>query len=291
MFSKQTISEIAAVAGARRLDPAALLAIAEVESAGVAYADIDGRREPIIRFEGHYFDAGLSGAIRERARLLGLAHPKPGRIANPQTQAGRWRLLARAAEIDQTAAWEATSWGLGQVMGAHWKRLGFASVDEFVHEARAGAAGQARLMASYIAAFGLERALARRDWKAVARAYNGPAFAKNGYDRRLETAYQRYSAMFGRSASGDLRLGNAGRRVENLQAALNARGAQLIIDGLFGRATYTALKIFQRRNGLIADGVAGPSTLRALAQSVPPENQARPVGLLARARDFMWRRA
>lgn len=50
------------VAAARRVEaltglPAAvLLAVATVETAGVAYAEFEGRREPLIRFEGHYFD-------------------------------------------------------------------------------------------------------------------------------------------------------------------------------------------------------------------------------------------
>ena len=60
MFSKETIREISAVANTLDIEPAALLAIAEVESAGKAYALVKGRKEPMIRFEGHYFDRRLS---------------------------------------------------------------------------------------------------------------------------------------------------------------------------------------------------------------------------------------
>jgi hypothetical protein len=61
-----------------------------------------------------------------------------------------------------------------------------------------------------------------------------------------------------------LRRGSSGPKVEALQRALNARGASLAVDGAFGPATETAVRNFQRANGLVADGIAGPLTLRAL---------------------------
>ncbi|MET0598847.1 MAG: N-acetylmuramidase family protein [Mesorhizobium sp.] len=194
MFTRQTIAEIAAVAAEFQLEPAALLALAEVESDGVPFADVDGRQEPPIRFEGHWFDRRLSVPDRLKARAAGLASPFAGRIANPRAQAARWRLLARAASIDRRAAHEACSWGIGQVMGGHWAALGYADIDELVAEARSGAAGQARLMARYILWAGLRRPLARHDWRSVARGYNGPEFARLGYDRKLVAAYERHAA-------------------------------------------------------------------------------------------------
>jgi hypothetical protein len=68
MFSKQTIGQIETVAREAGIEPAALLAIAEVESGGCAFATVDGRREPLIRFEGHYFDRRLQGRARDEAR-------------------------------------------------------------------------------------------------------------------------------------------------------------------------------------------------------------------------------
>ncbi|WP_369294350.1 N-acetylmuramidase domain-containing protein, partial [Klebsiella pneumoniae] len=56
MFSKHTADAIEKAAREFGLEPKALLAIAEVESAGQVFARIDGRNEPLIRFEGHYFD-------------------------------------------------------------------------------------------------------------------------------------------------------------------------------------------------------------------------------------------
>jgi cell wall-associated NlpC family hydrolase len=53
-----------------------------------------------------------------------------------------------------------------------------------------------------------------------------------------------------------------GREVEALQAKLG-----LPVDGDFGAKTLAAVKRFQRRNGLKADGVVGPATWRALGLS------------------------
>jgi hypothetical protein len=286
MFSKETISEITAVAHSHNFDAAALLAVADVESGGIAYAEIFDRREPLIRFEGHYFDARLSPDDREKARLQGLAHPRAGRIANPQTQSGRWRLLDKAAAIDRRAAYESTSWGLGQVMGAHWKMLGYESVDEFVHTARSGAAGQARLMTGYIVKTGLERALREHNWRAFARGYNGPDYARNRYHTRMASAWRRYDALLGSSGNVDLlRLGSTGAAVEDLQTLLNRHGYKLSVDGLFGRATRRAVVDVQRKHGLLADGVAGPTTLKVLREPVAPSD--RPGGILEQLRGVL----
>ncbi len=102
MFSRNTIAEIAAVAADLGVEPAALLAIAEVESGGKAFAVIEGRSEPLIRFEGHHFDRRLSPEKRTAARVAGLASPLAGKIANPGTQQARWRLVAKAAAIDRS---------------------------------------------------------------------------------------------------------------------------------------------------------------------------------------------
>lgn len=195
MFDDATAHAVAAIAARINVEPAALLAVAEVESGGKAFATIAGRQEPLIRFEGHYFDRRLSGARRRRARAEGLASPKAGEVANPPTQAARWALLDRAAAIDRRAALESVSWGIGQVMGAHWDWLGYANVDDLVAEARSGAAGQARLMARFINRAGLRPALRTHDWPAFARGYNGAGYKANGYHTRMATAYRRFAAM------------------------------------------------------------------------------------------------
>ncbi|MEL6890016.1 MAG: peptidoglycan-binding domain-containing protein [Actinomycetota bacterium] len=66
-------------------------------------------------------------------------------------------------------------------------------------------------------------------------------------------------------ASGVLRLGHVGERVEALQRALVERGfPDLAIDGQFGPATQDAVRAFQADEGLEVDGFAGPQTHAAL---------------------------
>lgn len=62
-----------------------------------------------------------------------------------------------------------------------------------------------------------------------------------------------------------LRPGSDDDEVTNLQTRLAALGFPPgVIDGKFGPATEAALLAFQKSQGLVADGVAGPRTLAAL---------------------------
>ncbi len=267
MFSDETRSEIERVADRIGVEPAALLAIAEVESGGKAFAIVGGRPEPLIRFEGHYFDRRVPAAKRAAAREAGLADPQAGAVKNPASQAARWALLARAAAVDHKAAHESISWGLGQVMGAHWAWLGYADVDALVAEARAGVGGQTALMARYIDKAGLTEAIRKRDWAAFARGYNGPDYKRHGYDRKIAAAYATYAGTTAPSIavpSGMLQEGSRGDVVRDLQAKLAGAGYDLAQDGIFGRDTAQALRIFQAANDLSIDSIAGPVTMAAL---------------------------
>lgn len=275
MFSKDVIKEITEMAAEHGIEPAALLAVAEVESGGKVFAVVQGRREPLIRFEGHYFDRRLAADKQARARAEGLAAPEAGAVANPASQAARWRLLERAARIDRKAAYESTSWGIGQVMGAHWTWLGYASAEAMVEEARSGAAGQLRLMLRYIEKAGLADALRRRDWEAFARGYNGPAFRRNGYHTKIARAYARHGGS-GAAAPAPaprhgalLGRGSRGEAVRDLQTMLSSLGYPLSADGIFGPATERAVKRFQRDHEIGIDGIVGPATRRAMAKAMP----------------------
>ena len=193
MFDQESLNIIGQLAADLGVEPAALMAIVEVESGGRLYAKVQGRNEPLIRFEGHYFDRLLPASARPKARKLGLASPKAGKIRNPARQSDRWNLLNRAIGINRLAALSSCSWGVGQVMGAHWKWLDYGSVDALVAEARPGGAGQIVLMVRYIDKAGLLAALRARDWATFARLYNGPAYARYAYDKKMAAAYQKHA--------------------------------------------------------------------------------------------------
>lgn len=61
-----------------------------------------------------------------------------------------------------------------------------------------------------------------------------------------------------------LQITDSGPDVRLLQSMLNVRGAKLVEDGHFGRLTYLAVRDFQASAGLVADGIVGPLTWRAL---------------------------
>lgn len=245
---------------------AALLAGIQVESGGIAGYNINGRLEPAIRWEGHYFDKLINPAKREQARAAGLSSPEAGKIKNPKNQVDRWALLMKAVAIDPVAAYESVSYGVGQVMGANWKKLGFDSVLDLVNTARKGFSGQVRLMVQYILNFGLLDELKNKDWSGFARGYNGPNFKKYSYDTNLLKAYIENggTSALAPHVDGLLRLGSKGAGVRDIQALLRSAGYQVTVDGDFGTSTKAAVVAFQKRNGLTADGMIGPKTQAAL---------------------------
>lgn len=253
MFSISTIEEITRISHELSVDPAALLAVVEVESAG----ELGEGGKPWIRIEGHYFDQRLRGPKREQARRLGLSSPIPGKVKNPAKLVDRYKMLDLMAAIDHKAAYESCSWGLGQVMGANWIDLGYTSVDELVKEAMSGVGGQVRVMARFIKANHLIDELQRRDWPAFARAYNGPGYAKGGYHTRMTNAYKRWAGRVREPVMGrpTLQLGSKGHSVRELQESLRIRS-----DGVFGPTTENAVKAFQHKHGLQVDGIVGPKT-------------------------------
>ena len=66
----------------------------------------------------------------------------------------------------------------------------------------------------------------------------------------------------GEAASANrLKKGSRGTAVKTLQTALKEQGYYSgKIDGIYGKGTVNAVKAFQRKNGLKADGIAGPLT-------------------------------
>ena len=80
------------------------------------------------------------------------------------------------------------------------------------------------------------------------------------------------------------RQGSSGEQVRVIQSKLKNWGYyDGAVDGVFGSQTTQAVKYFQRKNGLSADGIVGPATLKALGMSgggTPAQDTS--VDLLAR---------
>jgi len=72
------------------------------------------------------------------------------------------------------------------------------------------------------------------------------------------------------SPTDNVKLGDSGPGVDQIQTALKAAGYKVTVDSKFGAATDKAVKAFQKKAGLLQDGVVGPKTwtkLKAAAGS------------------------
>ena len=100
--------------------------------------------------------------------------------------------------------------------------------------------------------------------KAFQKKYNLTADGIAGKEtlKKLDSVYENAN-----SAKDDdsLRMGDSGSAVKNLQTKLKKLGYYNgTVDSTFGSGTYAAVRAFQQKNGLTADGVAGSETLKKL---------------------------
>ncbi len=66
----------------------------------------------------------------------------------------------------------------------------------------------------------------------------------------------------GSTASALSKIGSTGSEVRNIQSRLRSWGYySYTVDGIYGTRTAEAVKSFQRKHGLTADGICGPATL------------------------------
>jgi len=248
--------------GAQRLgvSTATLRAVIAVESAGGGF--IDGEL-PKILFEGHVFHRLTDGAFDDDRPDLSFprwtkAHYKGGR--------GEYDRLLDAVALDAEAAMQACSWGLGQVLGTHYALCGFASIDAFVNAMAESEGRQLDAMVGFIAEQGLAHHLRAEAWADFARRYNGPGYRANAYDTKLAAAYAR--ARRDEDGDGDVPFEEDRARVATLQAALNAEGAALDVDGWWGTKTRAAVLAFKRNRDLAVDATVTAALLAELGLPV-----------------------
>jgi hypothetical protein len=233
-------------------------AIADVESAGEPFWNLDGKQVVPVRFEAHWFGKLTGYRFNNSHPDLSCVDWNPALAA--KTRAGAWAQVHAAEALDRKAADQATSWGAFQVMGFNWSRDRYKTVDDLINAVQTEW-GQLDAFARYIEADpALLGALRSGDWATVETLYNGGGF-HGAYAAKLEAATDHYS---GRTADAPrmpraLRLGDSGDDVLALQKALC-----VIADGDFGPATDAAVRRLQAERGLVVDGIVGTITRRAL---------------------------
>lgn len=189
-YKSLTDDDITAAAKSLGVDEASVRAVAEVESVGHGFAG----DKPVILFERHVFRRQLISVGRD-ADLLQMHLPQIVNSAPGGYLVGQEHdRLYLAKQIDPQSAIESASWGLFQIMGFHWRALGYDSAFAFEERMYQSEGDHLNAFCRFILNNPtINSALARKNWLAFAANYNGPNHAKNNYVGRLEAAYRRFS--------------------------------------------------------------------------------------------------
>jgi hypothetical protein len=186
---KLTDQDYARAAQLLGCNPAAVRAVAAVESAGSGFLE-DGR--PKILFEAHIFS-------RLTGHKFDDSHPHISARAWNRSlyvgNEGEHPRLNEAAALDRDAALQSASWGRFQIMGFNWSRCGFKSVQAFVEAMYRNEGEHLIAFCYFVKSMALDDELRRLDWVGFARGYNGPSFAANSYDARLAKAFEQFRSI------------------------------------------------------------------------------------------------
>ena len=188
-----TNEQIKDLANKHGIEYAGLKAVVEVEASGKGFiGDV-----PKILYEPHIMYRLLTkkNYITIRNNLMkahpNLCYPRWGTYKYG-AESIQHRRLETASQFNRDTALESCSWGLGQVMGFHWKSLGYESLQAFINDMYESEAKQLEAMIRFIKVNGLLLALKNKDWVKFARGYNGSGYAKNKYHIKLANAYAKY---------------------------------------------------------------------------------------------------
>jgi hypothetical protein len=77
-------------------------------------------------------------------------------------------------------------------MGENYKTCGFNSVKDFANAMSTSEKEHLKALVGFCKGNRLEGALRDRDWKVIAKTYNGPKYRKNKYDTELESHYLKF---------------------------------------------------------------------------------------------------
>ena len=175
------------------VEVAVVKAVQAVEAGGYGGFVAPGR--PVILFEGHIFWHELKKwGLDPEKYVVGNEN-----ILYPTWEKGHYyggmkeyERLENAREIHKEAADASTSWGMFQVMGFNYAMCGYGSVEEMVKDMCVGEDKQLEAFARFVKLARLQSCLEQKDWAGFTRRYNGPGYAQNQYDKKLEGAYRKF---------------------------------------------------------------------------------------------------
>lgn len=180
-------------ADALGVEVAAVKAVQEVETGGRGGFFEPG--SPAILFEGHVFWSQLKKqGLKPENYMKGNEDILYSKWAKGHYKGGmgEYDRLNRAIAINEIAAKASASWGLFQIMGFNYAACGCKSVKEFVYMMSASEGSQLDLFTAFLKTNGWDKYLRTRDWAGFAKNYNGPQYAQNKYDEKLQKAYLKH---------------------------------------------------------------------------------------------------
>ncbi len=175
-------------------DAAAIHAVVDIE-AGAGHKGFWKEGHPLINFDLSVFRTmarrhGIS--LSKYAKSHAVVFARPDRAGYGGYQAAQQARLDAAMTIDTVTAIEGTFWGMFQIGGFNWKKCGAASAKEFARRMAVSEREQLELFLQFLRSTGLDKHLRDHNWRAFARGYNGPSYARRGYHTRLAKAYNKY---------------------------------------------------------------------------------------------------
>lgn len=235
------------------IDEPTLWAMLHVESSQLGYLT---DRRPQILFERHIFSRLTGGAWD--ATHPDISNPVPGGYG--ASGAAQYPRLGEAVALNEDAALQSASWGLGQVMGENFALGGYAGASAMVEDMCSSEDAQLAMMVQFIVQNHLATALQTHNWAAYAHGYNGPNYAAQQYDVRLANAY----ATFSGGQSPD-------QTVRTAQVLLKYLGMNVaVVDGQLGPNTLGALHSFQSAHGAALTPTVDATVVAALTAALPP---------------------
>jgi hypothetical protein len=239
-----------AVLGVLGVGAAELWSVLSVETKGFGYVN---DRRPQILYERHIFSKRTNRKFD--ASNPDISNPQPGGYG--ATGGHQYDRLQTAIELNRTTALESASWGIGQLMGFNCGQAGFDDVESMVTAMMSSENDQLMAMGKWIVKNNLDKPLSRHDWAGFARGYNGANFAINQYDKKLASAFSKYSAKLPNLISRQA-------QVYLTYLGFNPGG----IDGAAGPGTFKALNAFQAANNLPIESEITESTIASLKEIV-----------------------
>ncbi len=192
------LTELSGVLG---IDPDAAAAVLAIESGGTGTTSSG----PVIRFENHIlwdrwgkshpdkFKAHFrhDGSRRWRGHQYRTSAGGTWKKCHAERQPGEWKVYRFAAGLNEDAATTSMSIGLAQIMGFHYKRIGYAAPAAMLNAMASSEGYQILGLFDFVNTSSGKRllsAIQNKDWYTFAKGYNGGGKFRD-YGDKMKAAY------------------------------------------------------------------------------------------------------